>query len=374
MTPVTQAVAAASSAASGSPAPLRRASSLPVVQGAVGGRPRRAEALAGALRLEEDSDGLVRSDLAGIQRARLLAATGQVACEHGVGNVTVAHIVERAGVSRRTFYDIFADVEECLSAALHEALRRAQERVLAAWSNKDGWRDRARRCLVDLLGLFDEDPVLAQLLVVESLGASRPVLEHRLRVLDAIVEAIDRAARDEAEVAGRDTRLSAEGAIGGMLGVLHARISRKAPGRLIDLVGALMGMLVLPYHGAAAVRRELSRPVPVALQAAPDEDRAPLLSDPFKDAGMRLTYRTTRVLDTIADHPGSSNRKIGELAGISDQGQVSKLLARLERVGMVANDGEGAGKGEPNSWSLTGAGRRLIRNLRSHTEQAPVRA
>lgn len=368
MTAVTHAVA---SSAAASAAPLRRAHALAVAHGAVGARRQRDRVLVDSLRLEEGSDGLRHSDLAGIQRARLLAATGQVACERGASNVTVAQVVERAGVSRRTFYEVFTDAEDCMSAALEEALRRAQERTIAAWRTEGGWRERTRRCLVELLGLFDKDPVLAQLLVVESLSANRSVLQERLRVLDAIVEAIDGAARGEVDMTGRDMRLSAEGAIGGMLGVLHTRISRQAPGLLTDLVGPLMGMLVLPYHGAAAARRELSRPLPAALDRTPQEDEAPLLSDPFKDAGMRLTYRTTRVLDVIADSPGSSNRKIGELAGIGDQGQVSKLLSRLERVGMVANDGEGAGRGEPNSWSLTVAGRQLIRNLRSHTEQQP---
>ena len=40
-----------------------------------------------------------------IQRGRILAAMVEVSAERGAGNVTVAHIVERAGVSRRTFYE-----------------------------------------------------------------------------------------------------------------------------------------------------------------------------------------------------------------------------------------------------------------------------
>ena len=86
------------------------------------------------------------------------------------------------------------------------------------------------------------------------------------------------------------------------------------------------------------------------------ESPAPLRSDPFKDAGMRLTYRTMRVLSAIAEHPGSSNRQVADLAGLSDQGQTSKLLARLERLGMIVNEGLGQSKGEPNAWMLTPAG------------------
>ncbi len=41
---------------------------------------------------------------------------------------------------------------------------------------------------------------------------------------------------------------------------------------------------------------------------------------------MRLTYRTARVLEGVAGEPGISNRVVAEHAGISDPGQVSKLL------------------------------------------------
>ena len=78
---------------------------------------------------------------------------------------------------------------------------------------------------------------------------------------------------------------------------------------------------------------------------------------------MRLTYRTARVLECIAAQPGVSNRQVAERAGISDQGQVSKLLARLERLGLTSNTGEGHAKGEPNAWKLTPLGARVAQRL-----------
>ena len=88
---------------------------------------------------------------------------------------------------------------------------------------------------------------------------------------------------------------------------------------------------------------------------------------------MRLTYRTARVLEGIAEHPGSSNRQAGERAGISDPGQVSKLLARLERLGLLANHGSGHVKGEPNAWTLTAKGEMVARSIRMHSpNRCPV--
>jgi predicted transcriptional regulator len=80
---------------------------------------------------------------------------------------------------------------------------------------------------------------------------------------------------------------------------------------------------------------------------------------------MRLTYRTIRVLMAISKHPGASNRDIAENSGITDQGQISKLLARLARLELVHNTGEGQEKGGANAWQLTVRGSRVERATRS---------
>ncbi len=77
----------------------------------------------------------------------------------------------------------------------------------------------------------------------------------------------------------------------------------------------------------------------------------------------RLTHRTARVLEGVARHPGASNRVVGECAGISDKGQVSKLLARLQRLGLIENAGQGHHTGQPNAWTLTGNGAAVERAL-----------
>ena len=65
--------------------------------------------------------------------------------------------------------------------------------------------------------------------------------------------------------------------------------------------------------------------------------------------------------------PGASNRQVAECAGIQDPGQVSKLLARLERLGLLVNTGEGHAKGEPNAWTLTAKGEQVAQSIRWHT-------
>src|ERR1700730_10799286 len=107
------------------------------------------------------ASGLPREHVSEIQRMRILAAMAEVASERGAGSVTVAHVVARAGVSRRTFYDLFADREECFLAAFEEAIGRVGAQVIAAYEGGGAWRERIRAGLWALLVWLDEEPALA---------------------------------------------------------------------------------------------------------------------------------------------------------------------------------------------------------------------
>ena len=312
-------------------------------------------------------DGAVRSQLEELQRARIVNATFDVAAERGAANMSVAHIVERAGVSRRTFYEIFTDREDCLLAAFNEALSRARECVLPAYESGKTWRGQVRAGLVALLSFFDEQPLMAGLLVVESLAGGQATQQARAEIVIALTGVVEQG-RAESKAPETIPPLTGEGIVGGVLAVLHSRLAANSKEPLVRLTNSLMSMIVLPYLGAAAARRELDRPTPTS----PAVQQAELPSrDPFKDAGMRLTYRTVRVLTAIADHPGASNRLIAATSEISDQGQSSKLLSRLERVGMISNTGLAPAKGAPNSWTLTTRGAQVVETIRAHTEGRP---
>jgi chromosome segregation and condensation protein ScpB len=75
---------------------------------------------------------------------------------------------------------------------------------------------------------------------------------------------------------------------------------------------------------------------------------------------MRVTYRTTRVLSAIGDSPGLSNRDIAQAAGLTDEGQTSRLLRRLEQRDLVQNVGVGHTYGGANAWLLTEYGERVL--------------
>jgi AcrR family transcriptional regulator len=304
-----------------------------------------------------DQNRPAEEQLADIQRSRLLAAMTEVCAEHGAGNATVARVVERAGVSRRTFYELFNDREECFLAAFEDGLARASRYVLHAYDPTARWADRVRTSLFAALSFLDAERGVGQLLIVGSLGAGAEALERRRYVLAQITDVIDEA-RTEEKVGSGLPSLTAEGVLGGVLSVIHARLLDTRSVRLVELTGPLMSMIVMPYLGLDAARRELKRPMPKPAATPVRAD-----GDPLRGLGMRLTYRTVCVLTAVAATPGSSNREIGVAAGISDQGQTSKLLGRLERLGLVNNAGLAPGKGTPNAWVLTEKGTRVERSV-----------
>ncbi|HXB65384.1 MAG TPA: TetR/AcrR family transcriptional regulator [Solirubrobacteraceae bacterium] len=337
-----------------------------------------------------------------IQRARILAAMTELVRERGVSRISVAHIVARSGVSRRTFYELFADREACLLAAFEHALERAAAVVLPAYEGTvgragaprksrgaksrtgerprmdhggagggDDWEARIRAGLAALLAFLDEEPGLGRLLVVDTLAADRVVLERRARAVEVLIDAVNQgAARPHGGPGRPPPRLVAEGAIGAVLAVIHARLREPGPKPLTGLQGQLMGMIVLPYRGAEAAERELRHRVPRPRR----RPAAATVPDPLRELDMRLTYRTVRVLLAIAELGGGrargpSSREVAEASGISDQGQMSKLLWRLAHLGLIANGAECQGRGEPNAWRLTPTGREVQRAISEQMER-----
>jgi AcrR family transcriptional regulator len=304
---------------------------------------------------------LERERVAEVQRARMLGAMVDLTREQGAERVTVAHVVARAGVSRRTFYELFDDREACLLAALDESLARITEAVLPAYRGEQGWIERIRAALTAMLAFFDEEPGMAALCVVDALGAGPEALARRARVIDVLVSAVDRGRR-EASTPNALNRMTAEGVVGAVLGVLHTRLRELDLKPLLPLRGQLMSMIVLPYLGPGVAAAELTRRPPRARRSARNED-------PLKQLDMRLTYRTMRVLAAVGDRPGLNNRQVAREADVADQGQISKLLARLESLGLIANGGESQVRGEPNAWELTPRGQELEQAIRARAER-----
>ncbi len=298
----------------------------------------------------------------------MLASAAYVLAEEGYERMSVARVTHGARVSRRTFYDVFEDREDCFLAVFEDALARVSRRVIEAYQGVEArdWCERIRSGFQGLLTFFDEEPHLAKLLVVDALRTGPHVLQRRAEVLARVAAAIQDGGAKASKDLEQLSPLTGEGVVGGVLGVIHTRLSVGDPGALLELLNPLMAVIVLPYLGPVAARGELSRidPTPVARRVVRSH-RASSASgltssrqDPLAGLPMRLTYRTLCVLEGVAASPGASNREVADLAGITDQGQISKLLTRLEKLGLLCNTAEQGHQptGEPNAWRLTPRG------------------
>jgi AcrR family transcriptional regulator len=324
--------------------------------------------------------------VAEVQRARILSAAARVVGDLGYEGMSVARITTGAGVSRRTFYDLYEHREDCFLDLFEEVVTRAHRVAQDAAAGHEGWRERVRAGLLALLVFVDEEPVLGSLLIVDALGAGPRVLECRAHELERLSGIIDQGRGEARRTKGEasSSSLTAEGVVGAVLSVIHARLSAhgksagsmngsrgRGPSRpLTELLNPLMGVIVLPYLGQNTAAEELTRPRPKKAPKRSKVSRAPRTPPPgrlLEGLDMRLTYRTLRVISGVAAQPGASNRQIADAAGIHDQGQISKLLSRLERLGLVENTGEGQTKGEPNAWTLTPRGTQIQHTIQAQT-------
>jgi AcrR family transcriptional regulator len=301
-------------------------------------------------------NGSPRHQAAAFHRARIVSAMVRVASENGTESATVARVVARAGVSRKAFYDLFENRHDCLAAVFDEGVAIASKRVSTVYEPQAPWVDRIRAGLLALLTLLDEEAELARLCVAHAL-ASPAILTHDGEVLAKLSRVIDEG-RSASRASKNPPTLTAQGVLGGSLGLIHARLISRDPRSLAELVNPLMSMIVLAYLGPAAARREQHRPPPPG-RRTPRKPRPN--ADSPGDFQFRLTYRTVRVLAAVAEEPGLSNRALSERAGITDQGQISKLLSRLARHGLTENTGAGQAHGEPNAWILTLKGTDFLR-------------
>jgi AcrR family transcriptional regulator len=294
-----------------------------------------------------------------VQRGWVISAMARIVAESGPEVVSVREIVERAGVSRRRFYELFANCDDCFRAAFEEAIVRGAEQASIGYETEGEWVERMRAGLLGLLVFFDSEPELTRLSVLYT-TPPRPTRARRNEVLTELAEFIDaggRAARTEMD----PPPLTAEAIVAGVLGVIQMRLLQSRPEPLTALLNPLMSVIVLPYLGTAAAQRELCKPVPEPSAPPPASPRA---SRPSVGLDIRLTYRTLSVLAEIAAAPGSSNQAVADAAGVRDQGQISKLLARLERLELIRNTGAGQPNGSANAWVLTPRGAEIGRAIK----------
>ncbi len=199
--------------------------------------------------------------------------------------------------------------------------------------------------------------------------------KRRAQWLQTLAGIVD-AGRSEVKTGGGPPPLTAEGVVGAVLAVIHARLleqahsvgagsvrsgssSRWTAASLAGLLNPLMATIVLPYMGQAAAAQELPHPAPRTRSALPR-----VAGDPLEGLGLLANPRAHRAracLPYLAEHPGASNRQVAEAVGIASHTHISTLLARLAELGLASRPPRAPGA--QNAWSLTARGLQVAGTL-----------
>jgi AcrR family transcriptional regulator len=141
-------------------------------------------------RLPRGTHGLNRDVVEASQRTRLLEAVGRAVAERGYAAATIDDVVRRAGVSKKTFYEHFADKQDCFLAAYEAASEELLERVREAHATHDDWLERTRAGVRAYLRWLAAEPALARVFLIEVAAAGPQALERRERLRDRYAELI----------------------------------------------------------------------------------------------------------------------------------------------------------------------------------------
>lgn len=200
--------------------------------------------------------GLPADYVASNQRARILAAVAPVVAASGYGDATVAAIIDHAGVSRRSFYQHFANKQDVFLAAFDDAVQRLTEELVAAYRSGDGYIASVRNCLDRCLAFLSDEPALAVMIIIEVMSAGAEALDRRRRVLAELTEQLARSSCAMPRPP-MGPELTAETVIGAVFQVIYNRVQQGDAARLPELLPDLLYSVLAPFVGperAAAER------------------------------------------------------------------------------------------------------------------------
>jgi AcrR family transcriptional regulator len=191
------------------------------------------------------------------QRARMLAAMVQAVAEKGYARVAVADVIERAGVSRKTFYEQFANKDECFLAAYDATVDELLATIDGALEAlAPDWLAAHRAAVNAYLEALAATPEFAKAFLVEVLGAGPEALNRRAAVQDrfaAQLEDVHRRARQDIPEIPEVPPYTYRAAVGAVTELVTAHVLEHGAQTLPELADA-----VLDVQLALLVGREIA--------------------------------------------------------------------------------------------------------------------
>lgn len=198
-----------------------------------------------AVRLAPGPQGVPKDEVERVQRERLTAAMAHVVATVGYEETTVERVLVQAGVSRRTYYEIFDDREDCFLAAYDEAMQRVLRVVTDAYLDGDVPERRIEQALEAFLEFLATEPELARMCVVEVFAAGSRARERRAAVMERLAQLVQHAL---GELRGDDKldRLSAQALIGAVHELIYLPVDRRDSVALRGMASEIVATQVAP--------------------------------------------------------------------------------------------------------------------------------
>jgi AcrR family transcriptional regulator len=201
---------------------------------------------------------LPRETVTESQRNRIHQAMIEVVAERGYPETRVVDVIGVAGVSRKTFYELFDSKEDCFLAAYDVLLENLLEDVTNAFQSKSGgpWAERIAGALAALLEHLAGHPDEARFAIVEVLAAGPKALARRDAALRQFTGFLESGRSESSVDLPGITSIAVAGGINELLysEILHGAVAH-LPSRLPDL----MFWVTLPFLGSEAATAERER-------------------------------------------------------------------------------------------------------------------
>jgi AcrR family transcriptional regulator len=173
------------------------------------------------------------------QRDRLLHGMATTVARRGYAATPVAEVLKAAGVSRRTFYEQFADKQDCFLAAYDAIVALCTQRLVTSYHAGETWEEGIERAYDALLGTLAAEPDFAHLGIVDVLAAGPRALARREAALHRFACFID-FTRERAESVTSPPTLVGQAIVGGIHEIVYSQLVRGRAARLPQLTGELL--------------------------------------------------------------------------------------------------------------------------------------
>jgi AcrR family transcriptional regulator len=207
--------------------------------------------------LPRSSHGSIREELKASQWGRLICAMTDAVAEKGYAETSVADVIARAGVSRRTFYEHFTDKEDCFLAAYDVGGAATYEAMVKAGEGIEDWREMLDAVFTTWLEVLDADLAFTRAYMVEFWAAGDAARERwkirRDRTAGLLKTLHKRARKDDPSIEPvSDTVIAA--VVGGVNRVVISHVLAKDTRPLTTLKPELIRFitLALASHEAPA--------------------------------------------------------------------------------------------------------------------------